>query len=125
MRCAQLQTQDNKVTLQITSGTRMQKAAGQSLLSMTATLSQSPPQPPPLGAIVLAYDFGPDGATFNPAITMTMSYNPNTLPKGASESDLFIAYWDGKQWVPVTSNVNTSTHMVSAAVSRSNKRIDL
>jgi len=37
------------------------------------------------------YDLGPDGATFDPPITLTFAYTPSQLVDGA---DLVIHYWD-------------------------------
>ena len=67
--------------------------------------------------IVSAYDFGPDGATFAPAITLTITYDPETLAAGVSEEELYLAYWDGSQWVALESTIDTTANTVTAEVS--------
>jgi len=41
---------------------------------------------PLLGSII--YDFGPDGATFNPAITLTIEYDESDLPINLDENNM-------------------------------------
>ncbi|MEE8372112.1 MAG: hypothetical protein V3R87_00045, partial [Dehalococcoidia bacterium] len=51
----------------------------------------------------LTYEFGPEGATFEPPITITFTFVPAELPEGVSEEDLFVAVWDedAGAWVEV------------------------
>ena len=68
----------------------------------------------------LAYNFGSEGATFTPSITITLSYDPTKLPEGFNARNLVLATWDaaGKKWVPVEGSiVNTDAHTVSAQIS--------
>lgn len=113
----QLSSPGDEVTLDIPSGTQMLDANGSPLETITLEELVTPPAPPPAGAIVLAYDFGPDGATFEPAIELKLTYNPADLPEGVNEADLRIAWWDGTEWVMLDSTVNTTTHTISAFVS--------
>jgi len=113
----QLSSAGDEVTLDIPSGTQMLDANGSPLETITLEELVTPPAPPPAGAIVLAYDFGPDGATFEPAIELKLTYNPADLPEGVNEADLYIAWWDGTEWVMLDSTVNTATHTISAFVS--------
>jgi hypothetical protein len=76
----------------------------------------------PEGATIigLAYDFGPEGATFDPPITVTFSYSLSDIPEGVNENSLTISYYDTSQgaWVTLEDiNVNTSTHTVSGKLS--------
>ena len=112
-----LKTQDEKVSLDVSEGTKLLDSQGEALASLSASEVTSPPAPPAKNAIVSAYDFGPDGATFEPAITLTMNYTPDTLPEGVNESELYIACWDGSQWQTLDSTVDTTTHTVTAKVS--------
>ena len=67
-----------------------------------------------------AYEFGPTGATFNPPMTMTIAYDPATIPAGVSETSLFLAFFDtaANQWAVLPGSVdNPVTHTVSAPVS--------
>ncbi len=62
--------------------------------------------PPPTGTATIglvSYNAGPDGATFDRPITLTVSYDPNNIPQGVNEADLVIALWDKNAgaWVPL------------------------
>ncbi|MBI4303260.1 MAG: DUF4399 domain-containing protein, partial [Chloroflexi bacterium] len=107
---------DGKVTIDIASGTVMRQPSGSPLNSMSLTAPATTPSAPPGNAIVLAQEFGPNGATFGPAITLTLAYSESALPSGASESQLVIAYWDGSQWVTLPTTVNAEANTVSAKV---------
>ncbi len=77
---------------------------------------------PPLshGQIVgCAYDFGPDGATFDPPIVVALRYDPGSISEGVAEEALVIVYYDvaAGQWVPLASTVDTTNNVVSAEVS--------
>lgn len=94
------QTQDNVVltdaartfNLNIPVNTRITGAGGASA-TLTATPVNTTTLPPaPKTAIVLAWDFGPNGTNFSPGVTLTMNYA--TLPPGVKPKDVTIAYWD-------------------------------
>jgi len=65
----------------------------------------------------MAYNLGPEGATLNPAITLTATYDPQGLPQGVAEDDLYIAYWDGSQWLTLETTVNTEADTASCQLS--------
>ncbi len=113
----QLTIQDGNLTLNIPANTRILDSNNLRLRSLTAEPAASPPEPPPFHVIVLAYDMGPEGATFDPPITLTLSYDPAELPEGMTEDNLVIAYWDGSQWEFLQTTVNAGDNSVSAEVS--------
>ena len=47
------------------------------------------------------HDLGPDGATFDPSIIVTMNYDPEALPEGVAPEDLLLAYYDPsvEEWI--------------------------
>ncbi len=102
-----LQGANKEFTLIVPSGIQA-TSNNQSVSVITATvvnLAALPPAPSN-SAILLACDFGPSGATFSlPGLTLTMTYDPATLPAGVSENQLYIAYWSAvqNQWVQVPS----------------------
>jgi len=111
---------DGMLTIDIPKGTKALDKWGSPLGSLTGEVFANPPAPPADSYIIgLAYDFGTDGATFDPPITFTWRYNPDTLPAGVAEEDLVIAYYDTttKSWVKLTSVVDTVNHTVTAQVS--------
>jgi|GEM_PF-3443400 len=112
-RCL-LKTTDGKLTLDIAEGTKLLDSEGNPLRVLSAAFEPSPPPPP--SAIILAYNLGQSGATFSPAITLTIEYDPTTLPEDVAEENLYIAYWDGSEWVALETEVDTLEHAASCQV---------
>ena len=108
-------SEDEYVTITIEAGTIALDIEGEPLETLTAAVEPSPPEPPEGVYLIGAYDFGPDGATFDPPITLTWSYDPETLPEGM---DLVIAYYDeiNDEWVWVPCEVDTENNIITASV---------
>ncbi|MFC2038520.1 hypothetical protein ACFLUG_01975 [Chloroflexota bacterium] len=108
---------DINVYLDVAEGTKLLDSHRDALENMTAVVVSEPTSPPPGGAIALAVDFGPDGASFTPPITLVMNYDPATLPEGIDGEGLFIAYWDGSEWLALPSVLDIEAHRITAQVS--------
>jgi len=81
------------------------------------TMDDPPPPPPDAHVIGLPYDFGPDGATFEEAIILTFTYDPDALPEGVSVEDLVIAYFVDGEWIELDECViDTETNTITASV---------
>ena len=110
---------DSDAVVEVPMGTTALDADGNALVQITC----QPAMPAPVSAranVIVVADFGPDGATFNPPIVMTMSYNPDDLPDGVAEEDLVLAYYDTEsgEWVELPNSVvDTQSHTVSGIVS--------
>ena len=104
---------DGMLTLTIEAGTTA-LLGDEPLESLEASIDESPPDPPEGAHVIGAFDFGPDGATFDPPITLTWNYDPEDVPENM---DLVIAYYDEDEgdWVylPVERINNTLTASVS------------
>jgi len=118
-----INSRDDNVSIDIAEGTVGLGENGRPLAEITVTRVEDPP-PPPAGTNVIGvpYDFGPDGATFDPPITMTFSYRLNQLPAGADAGDLSIAYYDQDrgEWVELAAGditVDPVTGTITARVS--------
>jgi hypothetical protein len=63
-----------------------------------------------------AYRLEPDGATFDPPVSLTWSYEPTDISNTTSEESLAIAYYDEdvEEWIALPSNTNMETHQVTA-----------
>lgn len=110
---------DGKLTLTINKGTMAKDKDGGRLRNLQAAIDDSPPSPPEESHLIgLAYSFGPDDATFDPPITLTWEYNPNTLPEGVDEEGLVVAYYDASagRWVDLDSSVDTENNIITASV---------
>ncbi|XUW99379.1 MAG: fibronectin type III domain-containing protein [Dehalogenimonas sp.] len=112
----EIKTSDGKVSLNVPVGVYIWNAAGAAQSFLSAQPINNPPLAPPENSLVMAYELGPNGVTFNPAITLTFNYNDADLPSGARETDLYIAWWDGTQWVKLIGTVNTTANTVSVQV---------
>ena len=117
---------DGKFVLAISKGTVGKTQSGRRLSRLefcgvgepgpaVTTVSPLPPE----GCVIigLVYDSGPDGATFEPPITLTGSYDLAALDENIAEDELHLAHWDGTQWQPLESVVDTETATVSAEIS--------
>ena len=107
-----LSSSDGRVQLSLNANTTV-TIQGQSL---TVTAESAPPTLPANVKLVNAYNFGPSNTTFNPAVNLSLKYDPANLPQGLTESNLYIAYWDGSAWAPLTSTVNTQNKTISTQV---------
>ena len=93
---------------------------GQPLAEITMVEMEVPPAPPPYASFVgLVYDVGPDGATFEPPITLIIVYDEALIPEGVAEEILVITRWDADagEWVNLVSIVDPVANTVTAEVS--------
>ena len=113
-------SEDGMLTMTIPEGTIALDKYGNPLASLETAVDERPPSPPEDTNIIgLAYDFGPDGATFDPAITLEYTYDPADIPEGVAEEDLVLAYYDeaAGEWVELPSTVDPVTHTITASAS--------
>jgi hypothetical protein len=90
---------DGKSIANIPAGTTVLDNVGNPPLELTVEIEDTPPVPPSDGnAIGFAYDFKPDGITFDPGIEIVFSYDEDDLSAGASETDLKVYFWNGSNW---------------------------
>jgi len=111
---------DNLVVLSIAAGVTGLTSGGAPLSSISIIHMTTPPSfPAGSGIMGLAYDFTPAGATFNPAITVRMPYNPSALPAGVSATSLQMSYYDSTlgAWVTVPTTVDTVGDFVYGQIS--------
>ncbi|MFC1976942.1 hypothetical protein ACFLWS_01550 [Chloroflexota bacterium] len=114
-----LEKEEGKVVLDIAKNTKLSDSSGKALDTLSVATPVSPPEPPPQKAIVLAYEFGPDGAKFDPALSLTLEYDSETLTKGVAEEELALAFYDkgAGNWIVLESVVNTDNHTINALIS--------
>ncbi|GAI93295.1 unnamed protein product, partial [marine sediment metagenome] len=92
-------SEDGMLPISIPKGTIALDKDGRRLKSLWVLVDETPPPPPEGGHIIgLAYDFEPDGATFDPLIELLIHYDPKELPENVSS--IFVAYYDKQQgWI--------------------------
>ena len=106
--------------LMLDKGTTALNKSGNRLLMIIILETEDPP-PPPAGfsAVGCICDFRPEGATFEPPLPLTFTYDPALLPEGFDEKNLVIAMWDEAtgEWVILDSTVDPDTRTITAQVS--------
>jgi len=118
-----LESQDEQVSLLIPEDTTGLTAEGEPLSEISITAVVKPPElPEDSNSIGLNYDLEPSGATFDPAVTITFTYNPAWIPAGADEENLDIAFYDedSGQWVSLDAEditIDTEKNTISAKIS--------
>jgi len=115
------ESEDGKVGLTIDEGTAAKTKQDLPLSEISIIEMVEPPAPPAdTDVLGLTYDLGPDGATFDPPITITFTYDEADIPEGVDEGDLVIAFWDeaADEWVVLEDvTVDPVTNTISASVS--------
>ncbi|MFC1993435.1 hypothetical protein ACFLV3_06515 [Chloroflexota bacterium] len=109
---------DGEVEIDIDEGTIGLTAEGDPINQITVWTREDAPLTPPDSHILgVAYDLGPDGATFAPPITMTFTYDPAKLPAGVAEEDLTVAFWDGSEWIELLGTVDPASNTITVEIS--------
>jgi hypothetical protein len=115
------QSEDGRVQLLINSGVTGKTRDGRALSQISMLRMSNPPAPPADTSFIgLVYDIGPDGATFNPPITLTFTYDPALIPIGLDPNKMGIAFWDSatSKWVMLEgATVNTAMRTISVPIS--------
>jgi len=116
---AQVTSADGKISLSIREGTAVLDKGGKPLQFIHVATEPTLPLPPEGAYIVGAvYDLTPQGATFNPPLKLTISYDPDELPQGVRESEVYIAPYDEDtgwgRWH--YKSVDTKNHRVTTQV---------
>jgi len=114
----ELSSADGAISLSIDADTILLDKDGEPLQLIQAAIDPTLPLPPEDAYIVGAvYDLTPHGANFNPSIMLTLSYDPDQLPQGMGESDVYIACYEDSQWDMVRyKQVDTENHRVATRI---------
>jgi len=93
---------DAKAAATISAGTIAKDAAGKALTTVTVAPPTTLPDVPPAGAAYVgyAYDFGPEGATFDPAIEIAIEFDPTKFDKTP-----VIYVYEADKWVRLDTTV--------------------
>lgn len=119
-RTLEVTSVDGKLTVTILRGTVAKQENGNRLTTFGLSVNENPPPPPENKNIIgLVYNFEPDGATFDPPITLTFTYDPEALSEGIAEGDLVLALYDEDtgSWIELECVVDTENHTITALVS--------
>ena len=105
------------VSIDILQGTKVLGENGQPPAPITVTALDPPPSPPTGYNTVTAFDFSPEGITFDPKADITFEYSPADI-EGVNESQLKIETLDEDtwQWIPVDSEIDTDANTITFPV---------
>lgn len=89
--------------------------SGQPVDEITVELETNTPPIPEDYFLIEAFDFGPDGATFSPAMEITIEYDLSQLPAG---QEPVIAYYSetAGEWVVIPGTVDTDAGTITFSV---------
>ena len=112
-------SEDKIISITIPDGATALDREGNLLTNVEFVAIESVPDPPESVSVVgLPYQLEPDGATFDPPVTLTWSYDPTDIPNGVAEEELGITYYDedAASWQELESMVNPETNTITAPV---------
>jgi len=115
-----IKSNDNLCWVTIAKDTECLTKYRTTLTRITIVHMDEPPDIPAFHEIIdLAYEFGPEGATFDPPITVTFTYDESLIPTGADKDNLFIAVWNATtgDWDKLDSFVNSADNTITAEIS--------
>ncbi len=115
------ESEDGNLRMIIPKGTSGLQEFGAKLVLVCIPESAYPPDAPENTELVSAvYDLTPDGASFDPPITLCFTYDPELIPEGVDPANLVVAMRDDNLdvWVELPDGaVNTEAHTICVAVS--------
>ena len=98
---------DGTMTINITQGTKILDSAGNPLANITVSPVAPPAAAPDGYQLLKSFDFNPDGAKFNPGISITISFNESDVPAGKTVALAFYNESEDKwEFVSGTDNGN-------------------
>lgn len=115
---AQVTSADGAISLSIDRDSLLLDEDGKPLQLLQATVDTNPPPPPEDAYIIGAvYNVRPQGATFVPPLKLALSYDPDELPQGLREGDVYIARYEDSKWDMLRyKQVDTERHRVASRI---------
>ena len=113
-------SQDGVGTVTIPQNTLALDSQKKPLSNLSCVPVTTPAATPADRKILVQYEMGPSGATFSPPITITLKYDPISLPQGTNPNTLILAYYDTASniWTPLNNvAVNNLNHTLSGRAS--------
>lgn len=110
---------DSQAVMVIEPGTSSKTAAGSPPSQFTINRTDASQNlTTGVNIVSLLYECGPSGITFNPPVTIKLSYDPAKIPAGVTETDLAVGFYDNeaKAWQKLVSIVYPATHSITARV---------
>jgi hypothetical protein len=98
-------------------GSQVALAIPPGALTTNTTLTATPVVPPSSGTLPgTSIDLGPEGTTFAQPITVTIAYDPSTLPLGVKPAYLQLEWWNVDHWERLAGNAVDAVHGTVSAL---------
>ena len=113
-------SEDGVLNITIPEGTTACDCDGNPLNLITAAVVTDPPPPPPgVNIVGPVFSLGPSGATFDPSITITFTYDPVDIPADVAEADLKLAFYNDTtgEWLVLECTIDTENNIIIAQTS--------
>jgi hypothetical protein len=110
---------DKKVEINIPKNTIGMNRAGSLISSIIIEVEQDRPAPPSDTKVIgEVYNIKPDGAVFDPPVTLMFEYDPDYMPEGTSGSNFVISKWilEEARWVDLESVADPENNTVSTEI---------
>ena len=105
-------SKDGKTNIHIPKDTFCLDKKGKTLKEITIAGGEAPETPEGYLLLSKTFDLGPDGATFDPYLRLTLAYEEENIPERVEEGELYISYYSS-EWVPLKSVVDAQGNKVS------------
>jgi len=112
-------SEDKVISITIPDGDTALDGEGNPLTGVEFVAIESVPDPPEGVSIIGPfYQLGPDGATFDPPVTLTWSYDPADIPNGVAEEELVIAHYDegAGEWQELEFEIDPGSDILTAYI---------
>ncbi|MBN2186817.1 MAG: TlpA family protein disulfide reductase [Dehalococcoidia bacterium] len=106
---------DGKISLSLDKGTIILDKDTQPLTAIHVSIEPNSPLFSEDAHIISSvYNLEPQGATFSPQLSLTLSYEPEKLPEGLREKELYLACYDGTKWYTLShKEADTELHSIT------------
>lgn len=110
-------TDDGQLSLSIGSGTSVTNPSSATSIALSVTILEEPPISPLEHSLILAYELGPSGTIFDPAITLIWHFDELALPENTPQNEIIVTFWNGTAWVKMASTIDLATKTITARTS--------
>lgn len=114
----QVTSADGLIGLAIDPNTIINGPAGEPAPLIKASVDPNPPSPPEDTQIIgVVYELTPQEAVSTAPIKLTIGYNPEEIPEGTVEDDIYIASYEDGQWQQILyKQLDSTSHRVTTQI---------
>ncbi len=106
---------EGEVSLLLQKGTTCLDSSGNPL-EYISMVHKASPRPYSGGIVLAAYSLHPNGATFDPSLSLAIRFDESGLPAGTDAEDLTLAYYEDDSWTPLPGTPGEDGSSVKAEI---------